>query len=105
MPIAASPKYMAEHMGLPYHQSAIREQEYPPDGRRSQREQLSEGSRKFLRYSYGDLLPKDKDWKVIFRIWAGHPARAALGRSRLGRRLWAQLDVLRAPTAWSGASR
>lgn len=71
MPITASPKYMAEHMGLPYHQSAIREREYPPEVARSEREQLSEGSRKFLRYSYGDLLAKDRDWKVLYRIWAG----------------------------------
>lgn len=71
MPIAASPKYLAEHMGLPYHQSAIRNKEYPPEVARSAREQLSEGSRKFLRYSYGDLLTKDKDYKVLYRIWAG----------------------------------
>ncbi len=71
MPFAASPKYLAEHMGPPYHQSAIRNKEYPPEVARSEREQLSEGSRKFLRYSYGDLLTKDKDYKVIYRIWAG----------------------------------
>ncbi len=71
MPFAASPKYLAEHMGPPYHQSAIRDKEYPPEVARSEREQLSEGSRKFLRYSYGDLLTKDKDYKVIYRIWAG----------------------------------
>lgn len=71
MPVVASPKYLAEHMGLPYHQSAIREKEYPPEKARSEREQLSEGSRKFLRYSYGDLLSKDKDYKVLYRIWAG----------------------------------
>lgn len=71
MPVTASPKYLAEHMGLPYHQSAIRNKEYPPERARSEREQLSEGSRKFLRYSYGDLLTRDKDYKVIYRIWAG----------------------------------
>ncbi|MBP1842828.1 hypothetical protein J2046_001082 [Rhizobium petrolearium] len=71
MPIAASPKYLAEHMGPPYHQSAIRDKEYPPEFARSAREQLSEGSRKFLRYSYGDLLTADKDYKVIYRIWPG----------------------------------
>nr|WP_314260753.1 hypothetical protein [uncultured Devosia sp.] len=71
MPVAASPKYLAEHMGPPYHQSAIRDKEYPPETARSEREQLSEGSRKFLRYSYGDLLTRDKDYKVIYRIWAG----------------------------------
>ncbi|QQA44321.1 hypothetical protein [Pelagovum pacificum] len=71
MPLAVSPKYMAEHMGLPYHQSAIRDKEQPPEVARSQREQLSEGSRKFLRYSYGDLLTKDKDYSVLYRIWPG----------------------------------
>ncbi|MBW6425803.1 hypothetical protein KX729_30905 [Rhizobium sp. XQZ8] len=71
MPIAASPKYLAEHMGPPYHMSAIRDKEYPPEVARSEREQLSEGSRKFLRYSYGDLLTVDKDYKVIYRIWPG----------------------------------
>ncbi|MDV3249725.1 hypothetical protein DevBK_00125 [Devosia sp. BK] len=71
MPFAASPKYLAEHMGPPYHQSAIRDKEYPPELAKSEREQLSEGSRKFLRYSYGDLLTRDKDYKVIYRIWPG----------------------------------
>lgn len=71
MPITASPKYLAEHMGLAYHQSSIREKEYPPETPRSEREQLSEGTRKFLRYSYGDLLTKDKDYSVLYRIWAG----------------------------------
>ncbi|WP_127144557.1 hypothetical protein [Pelagibacterium montanilacus] len=71
MPITVSPKYLAEHMGPPYHQSAIREKEYPPETARSQREQLSEGSRKFLRYSYGDLLARDRDYKVLYRIWPG----------------------------------
>src|SRR5690606_33097243 len=71
MPVAASPKYLAEHIGLPYHQSAIRNKEYPPEVARSEREQLSEGSRKFLRYSYGDLLTYNKDYKVIYRVWAG----------------------------------
>lgn len=71
MPFTASPKYLAEHMGPPYHQSAIREREYPPETARSEREKLSEGSRKFLRYSYGDLLTRGKDYKVVYRIWAG----------------------------------
>lgn len=71
MPVAASPKYMSEHMGLPYHQSAIRNREYPKNPGRSDRERISSGSRSFLRYSYGDLLRRDKDYKVIFRIWPG----------------------------------
>ena len=109
MPIATTPKYMAEHMGLPYHQSAIREKEYPPPVARSQREQLSEGSRKFLRYSYGDLLPKQKDWKVVFRIWQGtqrvllwgDPALSA-GYGRLSIFCGAEGVELLEPNSWKG---
>lgn len=71
MPVTASPKYLAEHMGLPYHQSSIRNREYPKNPNRSDRERISSGSRSFLRYSYGDLLRRDKDYKVLFRIWPG----------------------------------
>jgi len=71
MPVAVSPKYIAEHMALPYHTAAIRNREYPPEVTGNIREQISRGARKFLRYSYGDLLAKDRDWKVIFRIWPG----------------------------------
>ena len=57
MPVTISPKYWAEHMGLPYMQGAIRPQEMPPrnapDGGFFSR---SGGSRSFLRYGYGDLL-------------------------------------------------
>lgn len=70
-PVVVSPKYLGEHLGLPYHQAAIREKEYPPPVPRSDREKLSQGSRKFLRYSYGDLLPAERDWSVIFRVWPG----------------------------------
>jgi hypothetical protein len=71
LPVAVSPKYLAEHMGLPYHASAIREREYPPKVEVTNREKLSLGARKFLRYSYGDLLSADRDWKVIYRMWPG----------------------------------
>ena len=71
MPVATSPKYIAEHMSLPYHASDIRSREYPPAEQLNDREQLSKGSRKFLRYSYGDLLSKGRDWKVIYRMWPG----------------------------------
>lgn len=71
MPVLVSPKYLGEHVGLPYHQASIREKEYPSANPRSDREKLSQGSRKFLRYSYGDLLAADRDWKVLFRVWPG----------------------------------
>ncbi|MGN6490213.1 MAG: hypothetical protein ACTHLT_20640 [Devosia sp.] len=71
MPLVVAPKYLAEHMGLPYHPSAIREREYPPAESVTGREQLSTGSRRFTRQSYGDYLPPKRDWGVMFRIWPG----------------------------------
>lgn len=71
MPLMVAPKYLAEHMALPYHPSAIREREYPPAEAVSGSEQLSTGSRRFTRQSYGDYLPADRDWGVVFRIWPG----------------------------------
>ena len=38
MPVCVSPKYLAEHVGLAYHPSAIREREYPPKEEMSNRE-------------------------------------------------------------------
>ena len=66
-----SPKYWAEHLGMPYHQAAIREQERPRPGREATGlMKLSSGSRSFLRYGYGDLLREDR-WGVLHRIWPG----------------------------------
>lgn len=71
MPVVVAPKYLAEHMGLPYHPSAIREREYPPAEAMEGHEQLSVGSRRFTRQSYGDYLQPGRDWRVMFRIWPG----------------------------------
>src|SRR5262245_40112936 len=71
-PITVSPKYWAEHLGLPYHQTDIRELEVPVAGKQTSRlMNLSEGSRSFMRYGYGDLLREDRTWRVIHRIWPG----------------------------------
>jgi hypothetical protein len=72
MPVNCSPKYWAEHMGMPYHQAGIRELEMPPKtavtaGPYTQ----SNGARKFLRYGYGDLLREDRKYGVLHRIWPG----------------------------------
>lgn len=72
MPVVISPKYWAEHMGMPYHQADIRELEVPKPGKKtSVLMNLSEGSRSFLRYGYGDLLKQDRPYKIIHRIWPG----------------------------------
>jgi hypothetical protein len=72
VPVTLSPKYWAEHMGLSYHQAAIRQLEMPradtfPQGFFS----LSGGSRNFTRYGYADFLREDRRYGVMFRIWPG----------------------------------
>lgn len=72
MPVTISPKFWAEHMGLPYHQAAIRPLEMPPRDRRDDGFfAKSSGSRRFLRYGYGDLLAEDRKFGVFFRMWPG----------------------------------
>ena len=88
MPVAASPKYLAEHMGLPYHQSAIRNKEYPP-------EVAAQRARAALRglAQVPPLLlwrPADQGQGLHRPLphLGRHPAGAALGRPGLRRRLW-----------------
>src|SRR5690348_2631852 len=72
LPVTVSPKFWAEHMGLPYMQGAIRALEMPPKhAPRSGFFALSSGSRSFMRYGYGDLLTEDRRHGVLHRIWPG----------------------------------
>ena len=73
LPVNVSPKFWAEHMGLPYHQASIRALEMPPPAERKDEGMFSKsnGSRRFLRYSYGDLLREDRQYGVLFRVWPG----------------------------------
>ena len=73
MAVSISPKYMGEHMGLPYHEAAIRQKDMPPAGGsvRGAQFALSEGSRSYTRYSYGDFLQEGRDYDVVFRLWPG----------------------------------
>jgi hypothetical protein len=73
LPVKLSPKYWAEHVGMPYHQTAIRELEMPrehvkPDETFSA---LSTGSRSFTRYGYADFLREDRPYSVMYRVWPG----------------------------------
>ncbi len=71
-PVNISPKYWAEHLGMPYHQADIRELERPrADRTATGLMKFSAGSRSFLRYGYGDLLREDRQWGVLHRIWPG----------------------------------
>ena len=69
-PVKISPKYWAEHLGLPYHQADIRAQEWPRTDAPGLMK-FSAGSRNFLRYGYGDLLREDRKYGVIHRVWPG----------------------------------
>jgi hypothetical protein len=72
MPVNVSPKYWAEHLGLPYHQADIRAFEIPkPDQKAEGLMNLSAGSRSFMRYGYGDLFKEDRQYGVLHRIWPG----------------------------------
>lgn len=70
-PVTISAKYWAEHQGLPYHQSSVRDKEKataePGSGLRS----ITAHQRRFTRYGYGDFLREDRDFDLIFRIWPG----------------------------------
>jgi hypothetical protein len=74
MPVRLSPKYWAEHTGMPYQQAAIRELEMPHEKAGDQGFfALSSGSRSFTRYGYADFLSlnNDRPYSVFFRIWPG----------------------------------
>jgi hypothetical protein len=69
--IAISPKFWAEHLGLPYHQAAIRPNEIPVRAKGRGAYSASEGARSFLRYGYGDLLTEDRRYGIVHRVWPG----------------------------------
>jgi len=72
MPVRVSPKFWAEHMGLPYLQASIREEELPVADRTGDPLMaLSTGSRNHMRYSYGDLFVKDRRYGILHRVWPG----------------------------------
>jgi hypothetical protein len=72
LPVNISPKYWAEHLGLPYHQTDIRALEIPKGGSQAKGlMNLSAGSRSFTRYGYGDLLKETRKYGVVHRIWPG----------------------------------
>ena len=72
MPVNVSPKYWAEHLGMPYHQAAIRDLEMPVEGQTGRGLMtLSEGSLSYTRYGYADFLRDDRKYTVRHRVFAG----------------------------------
>ena len=91
MPVNVSPKYWAEHLGLPYHQAAIRELEMPVEGHTGRGLMaLSEGSRSFTRYGYADLLRDDRRYTVRHRVFSG-TQRLLLSADPLGRAAYSRM--------------
>ncbi len=78
-PLTLSTKYWGEHMGLPYHQAAIREKEFSGHRRRDPNSPESGGlsgadttrRRSFTRYGYADFARTDADYRLLHRIWPG----------------------------------
>jgi hypothetical protein len=72
MPVNISPKYWAEHLGLPYHQADIRAFEIPkPDQTAEGLMKFSAGLRSFTRYGYADLFKENRQHGILHRIWPG----------------------------------
>jgi hypothetical protein len=72
MPVNVSPKYWAEHLGMPYHQASIRDLEMPVAGQTGRGLMtLSEGSLSFTRYGYADFLRDDRKYTVRHRVFSG----------------------------------
>jgi hypothetical protein len=71
LPVVVSPKFWAEHMGLPYHQAWIRPTELPQRERGDGLFARSAGARSFLRYGYGDLLDEQRRYGILHRMWPG----------------------------------
>ena len=69
--VRVSPKFWAEHMGLPYLQASIRALELPREDRADPLMAMSTGSRNHMRYSYGDVLRDDRRYGVLHRVWPG----------------------------------
>jgi hypothetical protein len=72
LPVRVSPKYWAEHVGLPYHQTAIRALELPKDDSSLDAfSALSFGERQHTRYGHADFLRDDRRFGVFYRVFPG----------------------------------
>jgi hypothetical protein len=77
-----APKFWAEHMGMPYHQASIREEEMRGPGPNEPRNAAT--TRRFLRYGYGDYLKDDRKFGIIHRIWPGTQRHLLWGDPAMG---------------------
>jgi hypothetical protein len=80
--VSMAPKFWAEHMGMPYHQASIREEEMRGPGPNEPRNAAT--TRRFLRYGYGDYLRDDRKFGIIHRIWPGTQRHLLWGDPAMG---------------------
>jgi hypothetical protein len=64
-------KFLAEHLGLPYHQTTIRASELPIETSDADFASVTRASRRFTRYGYADYLRDDRRYRVVYRHWPG----------------------------------
>jgi hypothetical protein len=69
--VALSPKYWAEHQGLPYHQARVRDLERARPMNDDALSGVTQNTRRFTRYGYGDFLRRDREQDIVFRVWPG----------------------------------
>lgn len=69
--VQVSAKFWAEHEGLPYHQAAVRDMEQAQPARDDPLRGITQGTRRFTRYGYGDFLRTDRSYDFLFRVWPG----------------------------------
>lgn len=82
-PVSMAPKFWAEHMGMPYHQAAIRELELKAAA--PGEPQNAATTRRFLRYGYGDYLKDDRNFGIIHRVWPGTQRHLVWGDPAMAR--------------------
>ena len=106
LPVNVSPKFWAEHMGLPYMQGAIRPQEMPPrNAPNTGFFKLSSGARAVSPLRLRRFVDRGPPLRRAAPHLAGHAKVAAVGRSRNRRRLWPACRVFAAATGWKSSSR
>ncbi|PYR88406.1 MAG: hypothetical protein DMF84_28390 [Acidobacteria bacterium] len=81
-PVSMVPKFWAEHLGMPYHQAAIRELER--QGARPGEPLNAATTRRFLRYGYGDYLKDDRNFGILHRVWPGTQRHVLWGDALMG---------------------
>ncbi|GAA4988564.1 hypothetical protein [Actinopolymorpha pittospori] len=69
--VLVTAKFLAEHLSLPYHQTAIRASEMPIENVDANYAGITQGARRFTRYGYGDYLRRERDYRVVYRHWPG----------------------------------